>query len=312
MGFRSIPGRLVTRVTRAVHDRLPDIVAVQWRYRRVKGRWLNLRRPRTFDEKLHWLNLSCPDLRRDQLADKYTVRDYVSRRLGPHVLNELYGVWDRVADLPFDSLPKAFVLKVTAGCGWNIIVPDKSRLDCREAREKLSQWMATDYYLRYRERPYKNARKRIICERYLGDATGEPPPDFKFLCFNGRPRYVQVDTDRYTRHARLMFEPDWRPAPFSFGRYPPCREPIPKPDNLDEMLEMAAKLSQGFPFMRTDFYSIAGRVIFGEVTLFPSAGFNYFNPKAYQLELGRMLDLWATPSQSAEPVQPEPAAPRAA
>jgi hypothetical protein len=270
---------------------MPDVIAIQWRYRRVKGKWLNLRRPETFDEKLHWLNLYCPDSRRGQLADKYTVREYVSRRLGPHVLNELYGVWDRAEDVPFDSLPNSFALKVTAGCGWNIIVPDKSKLNQDEARGKLSQWMATDYYLRYRERPYKNARKRIICERYLGDAAGEPPPDFKFLCFNGNPRYVQVDTDRYTRHARLMFEPDWRPAPFSFGRYPPCRQPIPKPDNLEEMLEMAAKLSEGFPFMRADFYSVAGRVIFGEVTWFPSAGFNYFGPESYQLELGRMLDL---------------------
>ena len=305
MGFLGRSKRFFDALGQAAHDLLPDLVAIQWRYRRLKGQWLNLRRPQTFDEKLHWLNLYCPDARRAMLADKYTVREYVSRQLGSHILNPLYGAWDRVSDVPFESLPEAFVLKVTAGCGWNLIVPDKSKLNVAEAREKLSKWMATDYYLRYRERPYRRAHKRIICERYLGDASGEPPPDFKFLCFNGQPRYVQVDTDRYTRHARLMFEPDWRPAPFSFGRYPPCREPIPRPRTLDEMLEMAARLSQGFPFMRADFYSVGSRVIFGEITWFPSAGFNYFTPESYQLEFGRMLDL----STAGNPTLPQPSRP---
>ena len=36
-----------------------------------------------------------------QLADKFAVRPYVAERVGPHILNELYGVWDRVADLDF-------------------------------------------------------------------------------------------------------------------------------------------------------------------------------------------------------------------
>jgi hypothetical protein len=121
MALRSIPRRLGRRVVQALHEQLPDFIAIQWRYRRLKGQWLNLRRPRTFDEKLHWLNLYLPDPRRAELADKYTARAYVAERLGPEVLNELYGVWDRAQDVPWHSLPNAFVLKVTAGCGWNII-----------------------------------------------------------------------------------------------------------------------------------------------------------------------------------------------
>jgi len=270
---------------------VPDRLAVEWRYWRHVGRRLDLRNPQTFDEKLHWLNLHQHDPLRSELSDKYVAREHVAARLGAGVLNELYGVWDRARDVPFEQLPPSFVLKVSAGCGWNILCPDRSKLDVAAARAKLAGWMRTKYYLRYRERHYRDMTPRIICERYLGDPAGEPPIDFKFFCFGGEPRFVQVDTDRFTQHARKMFDLSWRPAPFMIGRYPACPYEIPRPANLDRMIADAAILSAGFPFVRVDFYSIDDRTIFGEMTWIPAAGYNFFRPGSYALKLGRMIRL---------------------
>ncbi len=302
MRLINIPGRVVRRLSRELSARVPDRVAIEWRYWRHVGHRLNLADPQTFDEKLHWLNLYANDPRRAALADKYTARSIVAEKLGADAVNELYGVWDRAADVPFESLPSSFVLKISAGCGWNIICPDKSKLNIEEARGKLAGWLATPYYLRYRERHYARMTPRIICERYLGDPSGEPPIDYKFFCFSGEPRFVQVDTDRYTRHARKMFDLSWRPAPFMIGRYAVCQTEIPRPPNLERMIADAALLSAGFPFARVDFYSIDGRTMFGEMTWFPAAGYNFFAPESYALELGRMIELPGKTSRAAVPV----------
>lgn len=297
--MRNYPRAAYNRISVALAARIPDRLAIEWRYWRHIGRRLNLSNPQTFDEKLHWLNLYDQDPMRTRLADKYASREVVAARIGPDSLNELYGVWDRAQDVPFHDLPSSFVLKVSAGCGWNILCPDKAKLDVNDARARLDGWLRTNYYLRYRERPYRDMKPRIICERYLGDPAGEPPTDFKFFCFGGEPRFVQVDTDRYTRHARKMFDLSWRPAPFIIGRYPPCRTEIPRPANLDRMIADAAILSAGFPFARVDFYSIDNRTLFGEMTWFPSAGYNFFRPGSWALKLGHMIRLPGAPTRLA-------------
>ena len=90
---------------------MPDRLVLARRYKQTFGRPLNLRNPKTFNEKLYWLMLYYrPPL--TTVADKYAVRSYVAERVGPAILNELYGVWDRVPAIDFDTLPDAFVLKV--------------------------------------------------------------------------------------------------------------------------------------------------------------------------------------------------------
>jgi hypothetical protein len=49
------------------------------------------------------------------VTDKYAVRAYVAARVGPHILNELYGRWTSAWDIDFDALPDSFVLKVNWG-----------------------------------------------------------------------------------------------------------------------------------------------------------------------------------------------------
>ena len=57
------------------------------------------------------------------------------------------------------------------------------------------------------------------------------------------------------------------------------------------MIECSRKLSAGWPFMRTDFYCIAGRTVFGEITWYPSSGLMPFHPFERDLEIGKLLRL---------------------
>jgi hypothetical protein len=194
--------RLTSSSWQFLSDRVPDRIMLARRFKREFGRAPNLKNPRTFNEKLLWLMLYYRTPRATRLADKYEVRGYVAERVGPARLNELYGVWDRVSDIDFDTLPDAFVLKVNWGWGANVFCRRRSELDVPKTKEQLAAWMRRSHYWSAREWCYKNIEPRIVCERLLTDDRWGIPPDYKFFCFGGEPRFVKVHTDRFGQHGR--------------------------------------------------------------------------------------------------------------
>jgi hypothetical protein len=261
-----------------LHDCAPDAWVQSQNFQQAFGRRLNLASPETFNEKLHWLMLNYRRPELTELVDKYVVRRYVAARVGDSILNDLYGVWDEPWVVPFAGLPDAFVLKVTWSSGQNIICWDKSALDIVATRRRLAAWMRRSGYWDGREWPYKNITPRIICERLLTDEDGRIPPDYKFFCFGGQPRLIQVHTDRFTGHRSDMFDTEWRQLPVTM-HHPSSGRDIPAPKTLGAMLSIAAALSSGFPFVRVDLYSIGETVIFGEMTWFPGGGLQHFTPR---------------------------------
>lgn len=277
-------------IWRRSSDLFPDRYIQTTQFREAFGRNLNLDVPATFNEKIHWMMLHYRIPEMPRLADKYEVRSHVAARVGEWVLNDLYGVWENPADVDFQQLPDSFVLKVTSGSGQNILCRDKSLLNVEQARSQLRDWMRQNEYWVGREWAYKNIKPRIICERFLTDDRGHIPCDYKLFCFHGEPSFVQVDTDRFTNHSRDLFDLQWKLLPFNYS-YPPSSIQIPKPKHLETMVSLARALSEGFPFVRVDFYSTQERVVFGEMTWYPEGGLGRFDPEEYDLEIGRSLTL---------------------
>ena len=116
------------------------------------------------------------------------------------------------------------------------------------------------------------------------------PSDFKFFCFNGEPRFVHVVTGRFTNLCYDVFDLEWEPLSFSVT-YPSSGRDIPRPGNFETMISAVRLLSRGFPFVRVDLYSIRERVIFGEMTWYPSGGLGRFTPDIYDLRWGQALTL---------------------
>jgi hypothetical protein len=274
-----------------LENTLPDSLALRLIYYRALGEVLNLRHPRTFTEKIQWLKLHYRRPIMTRLADKYLSREYVEQKLGPHVLNELYGVWNTAEAIDFDSLPDQFALKVSSASHANIFCRDKSKLDDGATRKQLSDWMKHNYYTDTREWAYKDMTPRVIAERLLEDGTGQSPADYKFYCFNGRPELIEVDIGRHENLTITILDPQWCVLPCTYNHYPTQMKPIPQPENLQEMLSYAEKLSEGFPFARIDFYSIQGKTIFGEITWYPSTGLNPLQPPEFNHRFGDLLKL---------------------
>ena len=268
---------------------ISDRSYIERQYQRSFGISPNLDNPTTFNEKLQWLKLHSRDPLLPICADKWRVRDFVSERVGARYLNELYKSYDDVKDISFSDLPDQFVLKVNHGSGQNILVSDKKKLNESRCNAKLRQFLSANHYYGGREWAYKNIHPKIICERLMS-INGLAPDDYKFFCFQGVPRLIQVDVDRFGTHARDMFDTDWNLIPVEYVHSNSAR-PVGKPVNLNEMLDVSRSLADGFPFVRVDLYAYERQIIFGEMTFYPENAVGNFRPNSFDRKLGDWLDI---------------------
>lgn len=241
------------------------------------GKKLNLNAPKTFNEKLQWLKIHDRRPEYTTMVDKYAVKKYIADKIGKQYIIPTLGVWDKFEDIDFDKLPEKFVLKCTHDSGGLVICKDKSKLDLEEAKKKINKSLHNNYFYSGREWPYKNVPPRIIAEKYMtDDENSEGFTDYKFFCFDGKVDCVMVCLDRYTGNTKFyFFDKDWKLKRLNKrGKAAPEGFTIPKPECMDQMFELAAKLSEGITFVRVDFYQSFGQIYFGELTFYPDSGFD--------------------------------------
>ena len=271
---------------------LPDAVYLKLVYRARIGRPLNLNSPKGFNEKLQWLKLYDRNSLDTKLVDKAEVKPWVAERIGwEHVVPTL-GVWDSFDDIDFGALPERFVLKCTHDSGGLAICRDLSTFDMAAARRKIERSLANNYFWSGREWPYKDVRPRIIAEEYL-DPAGEQVglTDYKVMCFGGQARCEFTCTGRADGNLHVdFFDTEWNHMPFT-RHYPNADVPPEAPERLKDMVAMAERLSEGMPFVRVDFYEVAGQYYFGEMTFYPGSGMEEFDPERWDEELGSWISL---------------------
>ncbi len=256
------------------------------------GHRLNLKNPKTFNEKLQWIKLFDRNERKPQCVDKYTVRNFIKERGCGEILNSLLWQGFDPKDIPFDNLPEKFVIKVTHGQGMNIICKNKAALDKKKTVKILKKWLRTKYLPCYGEWFYGVIRPRIIIEKFLGDENDQEPIDYKIFCFNGEPKLIDVHTGRFIDHKRNFYDLEWNVIKGVGIKYPTDEnEVVPKPDELDLMLEYARRLSKPFIHVRVDLYIVNNKVYFGELTFTNGAGFDKVYPKEFDIKLGSYIDI---------------------
>ncbi|MBQ7688856.1 MAG: glycosyl transferase [Clostridia bacterium] len=273
------------------HKIIPDEALSKFYYKMVLHKKLNLDDPQTFNEKIQWMKLYYyphePLIVKG--ADKYAVRDYIRDKGYGDKLVPLLGVWEKAEDIEWDKLPDRFVLKCNHGCAYNIVVPDKEKLDKDDAVKKLNAWLKEDFGAFNVELHYSEIKRRLItCEEFLGECI----TDYKFFCFNGEPKCIYVSTDLiHDRQAQIgFFYLDGKKMPLHRDDYTDIRE-VTFPPFYDEMRKAAEVLCKDFPFVRVDFFVANDRWYFAELTFTPGAGMMPFNPERFDSEWGKMINL---------------------
>lgn len=280
-------------ISHGLANYIPDKLFLRINYRIKKGKKLNLKNPVSFNEKIQWLKLYDRKPQYTSMVDKYEVKKYVSNIIGEQYIIPTIGVYNRFNDIDFEALPDSFVMKCTHDSGGLVIVKDKKRFNVEEARKKIEGCLRYNYYFAGREWAYKNVKPRIIIEKYMEDKSGENGEDglfdYKIFSFDGEPKVIQVDFNRFLDHKRNLYDTDWNyiNAVIEYPTNPDYV--IKKPVVLDEMLLLASKLSEGIPFVRVDFYCIHNRIYFGELTLYHGSGIEMFKPESFGDKMGSYI-----------------------
>ena len=264
---------------------------IEAEYQKALGHRLDWDHLQTYTEKMQWEKLYDKNPLKAVLADKYRVREWVENRIGKEYLIPLLGVWDSFDDIDFNGLPAQFVLKTNHGSGTNLIVKDKEKLNIKRTKRMFDDWMKMNYaFTNGLELHYKDIPRKIIAEEYIKTEQGELH-DYKFLCFDGKPCFCWVDLDRYTKHTRKVFNIQWEAQPWTQAHFEIADYDIPKPQNYDQMVEIAAALSEGFSHVRVDLYNVSGKIYFGEMTFTNESEFSPIIPEEYDEVLGKYWNL---------------------
>ena len=280
-------------------------LAVRIQYHHILGERINLRFPKDINEKINYLKFHSNMKEWARMADKYTVREYVLERGLGEILVPLYGKYDTTQELidNWNRLPNQFVLKANHGCGEIKLVKDKTSIDIHQMKLCTDAWLKEKFGRETNERHYLRIKPCLLVEQLLEDESvyqfSRSLVDYKVWCFNGNPFCILVALDRDVEnvggehHVFLdVYDTKWNRiiGAMSDKAQLPDRE-LPKPKNLDKLLECAAILAKGWRQIRVDLYSIEERVYFGEMTLTSQSGYmNYFT-KDFLLKMGSQFEV---------------------
>lgn len=254
----------------------------------------NLKNPTTLTDKLQWLKIHDSTFLKSFCADKITLRDYCKYILGKDICIPLLGIYKTPEEIEWDKLPTRFVLKCNHGSAMNIIVKDKDSVDRARIGKQLSAWLKCKYGDLSLELFYNVIPPRIIVEEYKEDKENGALTDYKFVCFNGNVKYLQVINGRFTNGLHFnYYTTDFKPMTDVSWNAHPARYDLPdkRPSNFDEMLSYADKLCKDFKCVRVDFYSIAGKTYLSELTFIPASGRITYKKSTTDLLFGRLLHL---------------------
>ena len=266
------------------------------RFYKKTGYKLNLRNPRSFNEKIIWKKIYDRNPLLPLTSDKYQVRPYIKDILGEDTAKEilipLFYVTDKPKTIPFEGLHIPYIIKPNHASGLKIIV-ENDNYDKQKIIKTCQQWLNTPYGLEKMEWAYHFIKRKIIIEKLLLDKNGKIPKDYKFHMFHGKCVYIVVILDRMDHLSAVRFDENWNIISYVYDFLPKGFK-IEKPKNYDLMLEVAERLSKPFDYVRVDLYNIEGHIYFGELTQYPDSGTRKFEPVSFDFELGKQ---WKSKSE---------------
>lgn len=262
------------------------------------GKYLNIKHPKTYDEKLWWLKFNYHNPLQMKCADKWLVREYVKDCGLENILIESFGRFDSFDDLDLDKIPvDEFFLKCNHLSGSNMIIR-KGETNMKRVRKQFNLWLKDNAYYYGLEWPYKHMKPCLLAERVLHTLEPYGLLDYKFFCFEGEPKVLSLDIgvcnpdgSHAEEYYRNFYDMDFVSLDIKETRDHYEIEKIEKPKNFELMIEYACRLAAPFPHCRVDLYNINGDIFFGEITFYHGSGCNDFQPHEADLMLGSWIDI---------------------
>ena len=220
-------------------------------------------------------------------SDKILLHEYSKKKIGKDICNKILKIYNNSQQINFFELPEKFVLKTNHGSGFNIIVDNKTNLNINEVKSILQKWLEIDYGKMSAEFHYSFIKRKIFAEEYLGKDL----KNYKFLCFNGNPKYVYVSIKENEKKYRNFYDMNWNFLNLSCLSYPHPTYKYIVPKHFDLMKNYAKQLSSDFKFVRVDLYELENEIRLGELTFIPNNGFFFCNNIKDEIEIGMNIKI---------------------
>ena len=258
----------------------------QW-ISRATGYEINYLIPKTYNEKINHKKLFDRNPLLPLTADKYRAREWVADQLGTDaVLKPLLYVTDNPDDIPWEDLPADFVVKPNHLSGAYRIIRD-GNIDRDDILTACKNWLSRQYAPFSMEWAYLPIKPVILIEQLLDNR----PESYKFHTFHGKVKFVKVISggiEAKKNRCFTFFDPvTWEKIPVKWDIY--GHEDIPRPAQLDQMIEYAEKLAAPFDYVRVDFALSGDQIYFEEMTHYPTGGHSTLDPVSFDRAWG---DLW--------------------
>lgn len=281
----------ILRIIRELlYDIVPHDLLMKIYFRMSLNESLNLKQPKTFNEKICWYKLRyCAN--NDLIikcADKNRMREYFFEKGLEQNLVPQIGLWEDAHDINFDYLPDKFVLKTNHGCHFNIVCTDKKSLNKEKAIKILNSWLKIKYGKLNIEPHYDKIKPMIIGEKYVGEIDSGAV-DYKLHCFNGKPSFFEICHSRVINGDALSSSYDCNWNKMNLYKY--GEKDIEKPICLSEMLDIATKIAIDFPYVRIDFYVLDKKPLIGELTFSPAGGMDRDLTLESDIKIGEKFDI---------------------
>lgn len=260
-------------------------------------KWPNLKNPSMFNERVLALILSRDQAPlRKRIADKLGARALVEKTVGAGYLSTVYQVADRFSDLNWAELPDRFVLKTNHGWRQVLFVDNKNTADIGLLKATTDEWLQYNHYRHAREYVYADIKPKIYAEELYTTSDGTPPNDVKVYVFRGKVRVVRINENMAERnYNEVYYDRHWNRLPFwtpHYSKLGDIRTPghdWARPKRLDDMIEVAERISPDFSFIRVDFCDLGDRIIVTELTNFPASGNDPIDPPEFEHIFGALF-----------------------
>ena len=241
----------------------------------------------TLEDKINWLCIHDVNQLKGKCADKILLHEYSINKLGKDICNKIIKIYDNEKQLNFEELPMKFVLKANHGSGFNLIIQNKTELNVENAKNLARKWMRTDFGKKNAEFHYSFIKRKLFVEEFIGNNL----KNYKFLCYNGNPKYVYVSIEENHTKFRNFYNMNWTFLDFHCLSEPHPTNNYKKPKLFEIMKEYAIRLSADFRFVRVDFYELENEIRLGELTFTPMDSFFNCKKKEHEIELGKDINI---------------------
>lgn len=304
----SIKLKIINRIAKipALRKYIPSRLYLEWQWAKSGFTPFDWDNPQTVNQKMQWLKLHDHNPLYTIFVDKFMAKLWLEKQFGQAHIVKTLATYKQASQIDLDKLPNRFVLKCNHDCDSVYFCFDKQsgkffdkhmkEFTFVEIAKKLDDALQVNYYYGTREWPYRNVKPCILAEEMLLQADGALPNDYKIFFIGEDPQFIYVSYDRMGINDRCTYDINWKRLPFVWISGDDVTDKsnttnVPRPKSLDDMLVYGAKIAKYMKCVRLDFYDVDGKMYFGEITPFHSAGYSPFTPEKYDLFYGQKIKL---------------------